>query len=125
MGEKFGHDGIWESHLAQELWNTDVTLDAVLEEQTMNLQDILTLSPGDRLVLRRDPDALVQMRCGGKTVFEAVSGKNRGRWLSGLKKILLEERLRNGPPPIAEKTEHFSWTGSSLGLKLPCQFCCW
>ena len=47
MGEKFGHDEIWESHLARELWQTEVTLDAILEEQTMNLQDIISLSPGD------------------------------------------------------------------------------
>ena len=91
MGEKFGHDGIWESHLAQELWNTDVTLDAVLEEQTMNLQDILTLSPGDRLVLRRDPDALVQMRCGGKTVFRGRVGKKQGQVA-----VRIEENLIGG-----------------------------
>ena len=24
MGEKFGRDSIWETHLANELWNTDV-----------------------------------------------------------------------------------------------------
>lgn len=46
MGEKFGHDGIWENHLARELWQTDLTLDAVLEEQTMNLKDIMKLAPG-------------------------------------------------------------------------------
>src|SRR3546814_56938 len=28
MGEKFGRDSIWETHLANELWNTDVELDA-------------------------------------------------------------------------------------------------
>ena len=33
MGEKFGRDSIWETHLAEELWNTDVELDVVLDEQ--------------------------------------------------------------------------------------------
>ncbi|KXV38479.1 flagellar motor switch protein FliM, partial [Gluconobacter japonicus] len=101
MGEKFGHDGIWESHLAQELWNTDVTLDAVLEEQTMNLQDILTLSPGDRLVLRRDPDALVQMRCGGKTVFRGRVGKKQGQVA-----VRIEENLIGGE--AAERPSAYS-----------------
>ena len=31
MGEKFGRDSIWESHLANEILMTDVDLDAVLE----------------------------------------------------------------------------------------------
>lgn len=91
MGEKFGHDGIWESHLAQELWNTDLTLDAVLEEQTMNLQDILRLSPGDQLVLRRNPDSLVQMRCGDKTVFRGRVGKKQGHVA-----VRIEENLIGG-----------------------------
>ena len=33
MGEKFGRDSIWETHLAEELWNTEVELDVVLDEQ--------------------------------------------------------------------------------------------
>ena len=31
MGEKFGRDTIWEAHLANELWFTELTLDAVLD----------------------------------------------------------------------------------------------
>jgi flagellar motor switch protein FliM len=38
MGEKFGRDSIWETHLAEELWNTSVDLAVVLEEQTMRLK---------------------------------------------------------------------------------------
>ena len=37
MGEKFGRDSIWETHLAEELWNTEVELDVVLDEQMMRL----------------------------------------------------------------------------------------
>src|SRR5450631_1929634 len=32
MGEKFGRDSIWESHLATELWSTSVEIDAILDE---------------------------------------------------------------------------------------------
>ena len=32
MGEKFGRDSIWETHLANELWETDIELDAVLDQ---------------------------------------------------------------------------------------------
>ena len=51
MGEKFGRDFIWETHLAEELWNTEVELDVVLDEQTMRLSDVMKLQPGDRIVL--------------------------------------------------------------------------
>ena len=43
MGEKFGRDSIWETHLAEELWNTEVELDVVLDEQTMRLSDVMAL----------------------------------------------------------------------------------
>ncbi|WP_346343729.1 flagellar motor switch protein FliM [Gluconobacter wancherniae] len=78
MGEKFGHDEIWESHLARELWQTEVTLDAVLEEQTMNLQDIISLSPGDQLVFRPNSGGRVQLRCGGTPMFTAKVGRAHG-----------------------------------------------
>lgn len=78
MGEKFGHDGIWESHLAREVWLTDITLDAVLEEQTMSLNDIVSLVPGDQLVLRRNPEEKVRLRCGDKTLFQGRVGRRQG-----------------------------------------------
>nr|WP_294914546.1 flagellar motor switch protein FliM [uncultured Neokomagataea sp.] len=78
MGEKFGHDGIWENHLAQELWQTDITFDAVLEEQVMALNDIVSLSPGDRLIIRRNPEGKVRLRCGDKTLFQGRVGKKQG-----------------------------------------------
>ena len=34
MGEKFGRDSIWETHLAEQLWNTEVELSVVLDEHT-------------------------------------------------------------------------------------------
>ena len=43
MGEKFGRDSIWETHLAEELWVTDVDLVAVLDQQVLRLSDIFDL----------------------------------------------------------------------------------
>ena len=37
MGEKFGRDNIWESHLATELWTTQMEVRAVLDEQQISL----------------------------------------------------------------------------------------
>jgi len=37
MGEKFGRDNIWESHLATELWTTEMDVTVVLDEQKVPL----------------------------------------------------------------------------------------
>ena len=64
MGEKFGRDSIWESHLANEIWVTGVELRAVLEEQTVSLNDILRLEVGSTLRLSAGTDPQVLLRCG-------------------------------------------------------------
>ena len=46
MGEKFGRDSIWESHLATELWSTRVEIDAILDEQSMSLNKMMDLEVG-------------------------------------------------------------------------------
>lgn len=72
MGEKFGRDSIWESHLATELWSTKVQLDAVLDEQKMSLRDVMNLEVGQTVLFNSSPNDPVQMRCGG---IPLVSGR--------------------------------------------------
>ncbi len=79
MGEKFGRDSIWETHLAEELWNTEVELEALLDEQVMQLSDVLALRPGSQLVLNVLPGAAVQLRCGGRPLFEGRVGRRKNR----------------------------------------------
>jgi flagellar motor switch protein FliM len=79
MGEKFGRDSIWETHLAEELWNTDITLDAVLDELVVELSQIVAFRPGSRIMLNAGPDARVQLRCGGVALFEGKVGQSRNR----------------------------------------------
>jgi len=64
MGEKFGRDSIWEGHLANELWNTEIPLDAVLDEQLLPLGEMLELKVGQTIMLNCGPDAIIRMRCG-------------------------------------------------------------
>ena len=80
MGEKFGRDSIWETHLAEELWNTEVALDAVLDEQTMLLSQVMRLKVGERLVLACPPGGAVSLRCGDVTLFEGHVGRRKGRY---------------------------------------------
>jgi len=79
MGEKFGRDSIWETHLAQELRHTDVALDVVLHQQIMPLSTILDLKIGDRLVLDSKPNAPVSLQCGQVPLFSAELGQVEGR----------------------------------------------
>ena len=79
MGEKFGRDGIWETHLNQELRHTNIALDVVLHQQLMPLSTILDLKIGDRLVLDSKPNAPVSLQCGQVPLFMAELGQVEGR----------------------------------------------
>jgi flagellar motor switch protein FliM len=79
MGEKFGRDSIWETHLAEELWNTEVELDVVLDEQMMRLSDVMRLQPGNRIVLNTILGAPVLVRCGTVPLFEGRVGRRKSR----------------------------------------------
>ena len=79
MGEKFGRDSIWETHLAEELRHTEVALDVVLDEQTLPLSTITALRPGDRLALSVSPGAPVRLRCGEVAMFEGALGRRENR----------------------------------------------
>ena len=64
MGEKFGRDNIWESHLATELWSTQMEVHAVVDELQRPLGEIMKLQVGDTIMLDAGPDSAVELRCG-------------------------------------------------------------
>ena len=76
MGEKFGRDSIWESHLASELWMTDIEIEAVLDEQVMSLDDIMRLKVGDTIMLNAEPTSAIEMRCGGVSMMMGTMGRS-------------------------------------------------
>ncbi len=75
MGEKFGRDPIWEGHLATEIGQAQVGVDAVLYEGNLPLRQMMNLNVGDTLTLELKPDALVAVRCGDVTLTEGRMGK--------------------------------------------------
>ncbi len=75
MGEKFGRDSIWENHLATELWFTDVELEAVLDNTTVALNDVLEWEVGSRLNLLAKPESLVDLKCGEVRLFRGQMGR--------------------------------------------------
>ena len=64
MGEKFGRDNIWESHLATELWTTQMEVRAVLDEQQVPLSQVLNLQVGETLMLHANAESPIQLKCG-------------------------------------------------------------
>jgi flagellar motor switch protein FliM len=75
MGEKFGRDSIWEGHLATELWKTQVQLDAVLDEQTMTLRDVMNFQVGQTLMLNAAPESAIELKCGGIPICKGHIGR--------------------------------------------------
>jgi flagellar motor switch protein FliM len=75
MGEKFGRDPIWEGHLATEIGQAEIGVDAVLYESKLPLRDLMKLEVGDTLELEIRPDALVTVRCGDVTLTEGRMGR--------------------------------------------------
>lgn len=77
MGEKFGRDSIWETHLGAELRGTDVELEAVLSEQTMKLSEVIALREGALIVLDQRPGQPVKLRCGEIPMFTGRLGRKK------------------------------------------------
>ncbi len=75
MGEKFGRDNIWESHLASEIYNTSIPLEVVLAELMLPLQRVMSLKVGDTVILNKGPDDPVLLRCGGIPLVTGSMGR--------------------------------------------------
>jgi flagellar motor switch protein FliM len=92
MGEKFGRDPIWEDHLATEIGQAQIAVDAVLYEARLPLRKMMSLSVGDTLALELKPDALVSVRCGDTTLTEGRMGKVGDRVAVRVAKALRKPR---------------------------------
>lgn len=78
MGEKFGRDSIWESHLTQELYKTDVQLQAVLGEQAVPLGEMLNWKIGDQVIFNTTPSDFLELRAGDFPMYKGPVGQRQG-----------------------------------------------
>src|SRR5437660_2320282 len=92
MGEKFGRDPIWEGHLATEIGQAEIGVDAVLYEAKLPLKQLMKLEVGDTLTLEIKPDALVTVRCGDVTLTEGRMGRVGDRVAVRVAKALRKPR---------------------------------
>jgi flagellar motor switch protein FliM len=89
MGEKFGRDSIWEIHLAEELWQTEIELEAVLDQQYLSLYSVLNMEVGTRLMFNATPESRVIMRCGDVPMWAGRMGR-KGNNIA----ICLDEKIK-------------------------------
>lgn len=75
MGEKFGQDSIWETHLASEMWNTEMNVRVVLDQMELPLSRVMSLKVGDTVVLNATPDSDVGVSCGNVMVARGRMGR--------------------------------------------------
>ena len=92
MGEKFGRDSIWETHLAEELWLTEVDLEAVVDTQIMRLSDVFDLKVGSQIMLGATPESLIQLNCGEIPMYMGRMGR-RGNQIA----VQIEDRVDREP----------------------------
>ncbi len=78
VGEKFGQDAIWESHLATVLWSTELEVEAVLDELFVPLHNVAALRVGKTFLLNAVPDSPVRLRSGGVVLGSGEIGRASG-----------------------------------------------
>ncbi|OIN87286.1 MAG: flagellar motor switch protein FliM [Alphaproteobacteria bacterium CG1_02_46_17] len=93
MGEKFGRDSIWETHLTNELYMTDVYMQAVMGEKTVMLRDMLNWKKGTLVMFNTKPSDQIELRCGDFTMFAGPMGQKEGN---------IAVRIENYIPPEKE-----------------------
>jgi flagellar motor switch protein FliM len=75
MGEKFGRDPIWEGHLATEIGQAEIAVNAVLYEAKLPLKQLMRLKLGETLLLGIKADANISVRCGDVIMTEGRMGR--------------------------------------------------
>ncbi|PTS74705.1 flagellar motor switch protein FliM [Sphingomonas sp. HMWF008] len=75
MGQKVGRGNIWEAHMAAELLKTDVSIDVVLGERILRLEDIRAFAVGQTIALHTAPDDPLELQSGGVTLGRAQIGQ--------------------------------------------------
>src|SRR5450755_4261437 len=93
MGEKFGRDPIWEGHLATEIGQAGIAVDAVLYEAYLPLRRMVKLEVGGTRMLEMRADALVKIRCGDVILSEGRMGRVDDRVAVRVAKALRRWRM--------------------------------
>lgn len=75
MGERYGRDMIWENHLVERLWNTELDTRVILKELEVPLGEIAKWEPGSFLPLGMSPHDKINLICGNVNLFSGLMGR--------------------------------------------------
>lgn len=75
MGERFGRDAIWENHLMEQLWDTDIELDAVMKDVEVKFGEISNWKAGSFLPLDMSPHDDITLLCGDVPLLTGSMGR--------------------------------------------------
>ncbi len=92
MGEKFGRDSIWESHLTHELYKTDVQLQAILGETVLPLGDMMRWKVGTQVLFNTRVDEELELRCGHFPMYRGPVGQKQGNIAVRIEHYIRPER---------------------------------
>jgi flagellar motor switch protein FliM len=75
IGEKFGQDTSWERYMSHEIRNASVGISALLDEKNVSLGDLVRLQVGSTILLDKEPNDDVQVKCGDVYIGKARLGR--------------------------------------------------
>ena len=75
MGERYGRDMIWENHLVEKLWATELDTRVILKEQEVSLGEIAKWKVGSFLPLNMSSHDPVHLICGDIDLFTGAMGR--------------------------------------------------
>ncbi len=75
MGERFGRDAIWENHLMEQLWDTDVEIKAEMKEVEVKFGEISSWDKGSFLPLDMSPHDDITLLCGDVPLLTGSMGR--------------------------------------------------
>ena len=87
MGEKFGRDSIWENHFAEQLWEINVDLEAILEPVPVSLNEILAWKKGSQLVFKTKASEHIPLCSGKFPLFLGRLGQKEGHISLKIEKV--------------------------------------
>ena len=78
MGEKLGRDRMWEIHMAEQVRQTEVSVDILLGEKDLRLREVMNLAVGQTLQFSHGPDDALAVKCGQVPIGLAYLGQRNG-----------------------------------------------
>lgn len=78
MGEKLGRDRMWETHMAEQVRLTEVSVDVSLGHKELCLREVMNLAVGHTLQFNHGPDDALAVECGRVPIGHAYLGQRNG-----------------------------------------------